>query len=101
MSKEQQEIRKFVRGGNKKYSLKEKGWTQTKKKYKSEYDDYVMQNQNRINYSDKLKRHTEKLPKEGYMERAVWEFYSDLKMWNITILTCQMFLNSESDALIV
>ena len=32
-----------------------------------------------INYNDKLKRHTEKLPKEGYMARAVREFFSYLK----------------------
>ena len=38
---------------------------------------YVKQNQNRINYNDKVKRHTEKLPKEGYMARTVREFYSD------------------------
>ena len=33
----------------------------------------------RIKIDDKLKRHTEKLPKEGYMARAVREFCSDLK----------------------
>ena len=55
MSEEQQEIRKFVRGGNKKYSLTEKHELgQILKKYKSEYDDYVTQNQNRNNYNDKL-----------------------------------------------
>ena len=45
----------------------------------SGYDHYVKQNQKRINYNDKLKQHTEKLPKEGYMAMAVREFYSDLK----------------------
>ena len=80
MSEEQQEIRKFVRGGNKKYSLREKHKLgQLIEKYKLEYDDYVTQNQNRINYNDKLKRHIEKLSKEGYTVRTVWEFYSDLK----------------------
>ena len=75
MSEEQQEIRKFARGGNKKYSLKEKHELgQLIKKYKSEYDDYVTQNHFRINYNDKLKRQTEKLPKEGYMARALREF---------------------------
>ena len=55
MSEEQQEIRKFVRGGNKKYSLTEKHELgQVLKKYISGYDDYVTQNQNRINYNDKL-----------------------------------------------
>ena len=63
---------KFVRGGNKKYSLKEKHQLgQLIKKYKSEYDDYVTQNQNRINHDDKLKRHTEKLPNKGYVTRTV------------------------------
>ena len=48
MSEEQQEIRKFAKGGNKKHSLKEKHELgQLIKKYKSEYDDYVTQNQNR------------------------------------------------------
>ena len=62
---------KFARGGNKTYSLKEKHQLgQLIKKYKSEYDDYVTQNQNRINYNDKFERHTEKLPKEGYMGKA-------------------------------
>ena len=80
MSEEQQQIRKFVRGGNKKDSLKEKHeLRQLIKKYKSEYNDYVTQNQNRIHYNDKLKRHTEKLPKEGYMAKAEQKFYSDLK----------------------
>ena len=56
MSEEQQEVQKFVRGENKKYSLKEKHELgQLIKKYKSEYDDYVTQNQNRINYNDKLR----------------------------------------------
>ena len=45
----------------------------------SGYDHYIKQNQKRINYNDKLKQHTEKLPKEGYMARAVREIYSDLK----------------------
>ena len=68
------------RWGNEKYSLKEKHELgQLITKYKSKYDDYVTQNQNRINYNHNLKRHTEKLPKEGYMARAVREFYSDLK----------------------
>ena len=72
MSEEQQEIRKFVRGGNKKYSLREKHELgQLIEKYKLEYDDYVTQNQNRINYNDKLKRHIEKLSKEGYTVRTV------------------------------
>ena len=62
---------KLVRGGNKTYSLKEKHQLgQLIKKYESEYDDYVTQNQNRINYNDKFERHTEKLPKEGYMGKA-------------------------------
>ena len=80
MIEEQQEIRKFVREGNKKYYLKEKHELgQLIKKYKSQYDDYVTQNQNRINYNNKLKRHTEKLSKEECMARAVRKFYSDLK----------------------
>ena len=71
-AKETQEVQKFVRGENKKYSLKEKHELgQLIKKNKSEYDDYVTQNQNRINYNDKLRRPTEKLPKEGYMTRAL------------------------------
>ena len=80
MSEEKQEIQKFVRGENKKYSLKEKHELgQLIKKYKSEYDDYVTQNQNRINYNGKFKRHTEQLPKEGYMAKAEQEFYWLLK----------------------
>ena len=60
--------------------------------------DNLSKNTNRsiIHYNDKLKRRTEKLRKEGYM--AEQEFYFN---FIITILNCQILLNSESDALIV
>ena len=71
------------------------------KKYKSEYDDFVTLNQDRIHYNDKLKRHTEKLPKEEYMARAVREFYLDLKDVKHNDPHLSNALNSESDTLII
>ena len=48
---EEPEVRKFAREGNKRYSLKEKQELgELIKKYKTEYDDYIKQNQTRINY---------------------------------------------------
>ena len=77
---EKQEERKFLRGEKNKYSLKEKQELgELIKKYKTEYDDEVEKNKVKINYNDKLKKHTKKLPREGYLAKAVREFFPDLK----------------------
>ena len=47
-------------------------------KYKEEYDKEVEENKNAVNYNERRKKHTAKLPREGYLARAVREYYSDL-----------------------
>ena len=47
-------------------------------KYKEEYDKKVEENKNAVNYNERRKKHTAKLPREGYLARAVREYYSDL-----------------------
>ena len=32
-----------------------------------------------INYNEKMRKHTKKTPREGFIARAVREFYDDLK----------------------
>ena len=72
--------RKFVRGKNDKYSLVEKDELgKLCKKYKDEYDAKVDEYKKQVNWNDKMKKHTKKLPREGYLARAVREYYPDLQ----------------------
>ena len=45
--------------------------------YKEKYNAKVVKNG--TNYSSKRKKFASATPKEGYISKAVWEFYSDLK----------------------
>ena len=71
--------RKFKRGNKDMYSLSEKGKLgKLCVKYKEEYDKKVDENKDAINYNERRKKHTTKLPREGYLARAVREYYTDL-----------------------
>ena len=71
--------RKIVRGKNDKYSLVKKyEFGKLCKKYKDEYDAKV-EYKKQVNWNDKMKKHTKKLPREGYLARAVREYYPDLQ----------------------
>ena len=72
--------RKFAHGKNDKYSLVEKDELRMLcKKYKDEYDAKVDEYKKQVNWNDKMKKHTKKLPREGYLARAVREYYPDLQ----------------------
>ena len=72
--------RNFERKKSGKYSLKE----QTElgnliKKYKEEYDSLAEENKNKVNYVRRLRQHTKILPRDGFIAKAVREYYDDLK----------------------
>ena len=68
--------RKFLRAERGKYSLEERNALgELVKKYKEEYDKQVENSATQINYNAK----NEKTPHEGFIARAVREFYDDLK----------------------
>ena len=72
--------RKFVRGKNDKYSLVEKDELgKLCKKYKDKYDAKVDGYKKQVNRNKKLKKHTKKLPREGYLACVVREYYPDLQ----------------------
>lgn len=72
--------RKFKRGEKEKYSLYEKEELgKLCRKYKEDYDEKVQRHGNHATYNAKRKKHTTPLPQEGYIARAVREYYSDLK----------------------
>ena len=62
---------KFKRTDKEKYSLSEK---EELGKLCVKYKEY----KSAANYNEKRKKHTAKLPREGYLARAVREYYSDL-----------------------
>ena len=71
---------KFARGEEDKYSLDEKDeFSKLCKKYKEEYDAKVEECKKEVNWNDKIKKHTNKLLREGYLARAVREYYPDLQ----------------------
>lgn len=43
-----------------------------------EHKENVAKNINWINFKDELKKHTQKLPKEGYVAKDMCKFYSEL-----------------------
>ena len=49
------------------------------KKYKDEYDAKFDEYKKQVNWNDKMKKHTIKLPREGYPACAVREYYPDLQ----------------------
>ena len=72
--------RKFLRAERGKYSLEEKNALgELVKKYKEEYYKQVENSAIQINYNGKMRKHTKKTPREGFIARAVGEFYDDLK----------------------
>ena len=71
---------KFARGEEDKYSLDEKNeFGKQCKMYKEEYDAKVEECKKEVNWNDKIKKHTNKLPREGYLAHAVRAYYPDLQ----------------------
>ena len=72
--------RKFVPSVKGKYSLEEKdALGKLCKQYKEEYEAAVKSDAGKLNYNDKMKMYTKKVPREGYIVKVVHEFYPDLK----------------------
>lgn len=72
--------RQFTRGEKHKYSLDEKvALGELCKKYKKEYDEKSVEMSKMVNWNDKTKKHANRQPHQGFLARAVREFYPDLK----------------------
>ena len=72
--------RKFGRDTHRKYSLQERtALGQLCQRYKNQYEKQVTNDRNKVTYNSKKRKHTEINPKEGWVSRAVREFYPDLK----------------------
>ena len=72
--------RNFERNKSGKYGLKERTELENLiKKYKEEYDSLVEENKDKVNYDRRLRQHTKILPRDGFIAKAVREFYHDLK----------------------
>ena len=72
--------RKFNCDERGKYTLEEKdGLGKLCEKYKLEYDEKLNSTSGQVTYNEKRKKHTNQTPREGYVAKAVREFYSDLK----------------------
>ena len=72
--------RKFIRAERGKYTLEEKeALGKLCKKYKDEYDLKIKETFHKLNYNEKMKKHTKSSPRKGYIARAAREFYLDLK----------------------
>ena len=73
--------RKFIRAERGKYSMEEKeALGKLCKQYKHEFDAKTAELSKKvINYNDKMKKHTKPIPREGYIARAVRDFYPDLR----------------------
>ena len=48
-------------------------------KHKLEYDEKLNSTSGQVTYNEKSKKHTNQTEREGYVAKAVTEFYSDLK----------------------
>ena len=72
---------KFIRAERGKYSMKEKeALAKLCKQYKHEFDAKTTELSRKvINYNDKMKKHTKPILREGYISRAVSDFYPDLR----------------------
>ena len=76
--------RNFKRGAKDKYSMFEKEELgKLCVKYKEEYNQNVEQHANDVTFNDKRKKHTTQLPREGYLARAVREYYPDLQGFEV------------------
>ena len=72
--------RQFKRGEKDKYSLEEKAALgELCMKYKKEYNDKCAELNKMVNWNSKTKKHANRQPNEGFLSRAVREFYPDLK----------------------
>ena len=72
--------RKFTRAERGKYSLEEKeALGNLCKKYKIEYDEKMNSASGQVNFNVSRKKHTNPALRQGYIAKAVREFYSDLK----------------------
>ena len=72
--------RTFNRAKRGKYTLEEKdALGKLCEKYELEYDEKMNSTSGQITYNEKRKKHTNQIPWEGYVAKAVREFYSDLK----------------------
>ena len=71
--------RKFIRAERRKYSMEEKeALSKLYKQYQHEFDAKAAELSKVINYN-KMKKHTKPIPREGYIARAVRDFYPDLR----------------------
>ena len=71
---------KFIRAERGKYSLEGKeALGKLCKEYKDEYDLKIKETADKLNYNEKMKKHTKSSPHEGYIALAVREFYQDFK----------------------
>ena len=68
--------RKFIRAERGKYTLEEKeALGKLCKEYKDEYVLKIKETADKLNYNGKMKKHTKSSLREGYIARAVREFY--------------------------
>ena len=73
--------RNFERNKSGKYSLKERTELGNLiKKYKEQYDSLVEENKDKVNYDRQLRQHRKVLPRDGFITKAVREYYDDLKV---------------------
>ena len=72
--------RKFIHAERGKYSMEEKeALDKFCKQHKHEFDAKAAELSKKfVNYNDKIKKHTKPIPGEGYIARAVRDFYPDL-----------------------
>ena len=72
--------RKFNRVEKDKCSLSEKDeLVKLCVKYKEEFNKKIIRNKSTVNFNERQKKHTTKLLWEGYIARAVQEYYKDLE----------------------
>ena len=71
--------RKFIRAERGKCTLEEKETLgKLCKEYKDKYDLKIKETANKLNYNEKMKKHTKSSPRVGYIALAVREYYPAL-----------------------
>jgi len=71
--------KKFVRREKDKHTLAEKEELGNLcKRFKKEYDAKSEKNKDKANWSERVRKRTKMLPKEGYLAHAVRTYYPDL-----------------------
>ena len=72
---------KFIHAERGKYSVEEKeALGKLCKQYKHEFDAKATELSKKVlNYNNKMRKHTKQIPREGYIARAVRDFYPDLR----------------------